>query len=81
MGHDDHRAPRRHLRHIPLDVPLAFIIEGAGGFIEDQNPRLTQDCTSNRNSLTLAAGQGTAAFADDRVIALRQLENKVVSAG
>ena len=41
MGDNENRAPVGDLRHIPLDDPLAFIIEGARGFVKDQHSGLT----------------------------------------
>ena len=81
VGDDENRAPCGDLRHVLLDDPLAFIVERARRFVKDQDPRLAQECARNRNALALAAGQAAAAFADDRVVALGQLQDEVVSAG
>ena len=81
MGDDENRAPFGDLRHVLLDDPLAFIIERARGLVEDQNTRLAQERARNRDALALAARKAAAAFADDRVVALRQLEDEVMSAG
>ena len=56
VGDDENRAPCGDLRHVLLDDPLAFIIERACSFVEDQDPWLAQECTTNRNALALAAG-------------------------
>src|SRR5438552_8434555 len=45
-------------------------IQRAGRFVENQNRRVFQQRSSNRDSLTLAAGERRAAFADDGVVAL-----------
>ena len=81
VGDDENRTSFGDLRHVLLDDPLAFIVERARGLVEDQDPRLAQQCASNRDALALAAGQAAATFADDRVVALRQFQDEVMSAG
>ncbi|MNG39284.1 hypothetical protein D3C84_1273020 [compost metagenome] len=55
MGDDDHCSPFADILHVLLDDSLGFIIEGTGGLIEDQNPRVTDKCSGNRNPLSLTA--------------------------
>ena len=57
VGNDEHRAPLSDLRHVLLDDPLAFIVERAGGFIEDQDARLAQQRARNCDALALPAGE------------------------
>src|SRR5258708_7600342 len=67
--------------HVLLDGPLAFVIERAGRLIEDENARIGNERAGDRDTLALPAGKTAAAFAHDSVIALRQLQDEVMSAG
>ena len=51
-----------------LDFLLGRGIHRRGGFVEDQDARVDQQGAGNRDALALAAGEGLAAFADQRVI-------------
>ena len=48
-----------------LDHALGLGIQVRRGFIQDQNPRIGQDCARDGNALALAAGKLHAALADD----------------
>ena len=67
--------------HVVLDDALAFVIERAGRLIEDQDARIADEGARDRDALALAAREPAAPLADDRVIALRQLEDELVGAG
>src|SRR5215831_4061546 len=77
----EHRAPGCDVPHIFLDDPLAFIIEGAGRFVEDKNTRVADQRAGNGDALTLATRQRRAALADDGVVTVRQIEDEIVGAG
>ena len=53
-----------------LDEGLAFCIERAGGFVEQQDRCITQDGARDGDALALAAGQRDATLADLGVITL-----------
>src|SRR6516225_2821803 len=40
MGNNEDRPPLGDLPHVVLDDPLALVIEGAGGLVEDHNARI-----------------------------------------
>ena len=40
-----------------------------------------QQCAGDRNALPLAAGERLAAFADERIVAVGQVQNELVGAG
>ena len=52
-----------------LHQPLALGVEGAGGFVQDQNGRVLQDRAGNGQSLTLTAAQTASPFADHEIVA------------
>src|SRR5437763_1696024 len=78
---DDHGAPLADLLHAVLDDALALVIECARRLIEDQNARIGDQRAGNGDALPLAAGERAAALTHDGVVALRQLQNKVMCAG
>ena len=56
--------------HRFLYLVLGGAVNGAGGIIEDQNPRLPQECARQSQPLPLPTGQGNAALADFALISL-----------
>src|ERR1700758_867027 len=48
---DEDRAPLRNLLHVLLDDPFAFVIERAGCFVENENPRISNQSARNGNAL------------------------------
>ncbi len=55
-----------------LDELLRECVEVRCGFVQDDDTRVLQDDASNRHALLLAAAESVAAFAHDRLVALRQ---------
>src|SRR2546428_1535454 len=55
-----------------LDELLRECVEVRGGFVQDDDTRVLQDHAGNRYALLLAAAESVAAFAHNRVVALRQ---------
>ena len=60
---------------------LDLHVDGAGGVVEDQDRRVDEQRARDRDALALAARQRVAALADDRVVAVRQLEDELLGAG
>ena len=56
--------------HVILDDLFAFVIERAGCFIKNQDARVRNQCTGNRNPLPLATGKAVSSFPDKRVVTL-----------
>jgi hypothetical protein len=56
-------------------------IQGAGGFVEDEDGGIFQDGTGDGKTLTLAAGKGDAAFADKSVITPRLFHDEIMGVG
>ena len=54
VGHDENRTPSGHLRHVSLNDPLAFIVEGASRFIKDQRFWLAQRARGQSRSVGAA---------------------------
>src|SRR3954454_3433730 len=77
---DQDGAAFRDLLHVVMDDPLAFIVERAGGFVEDQDPGIAYQRTGDRDALALPARERRAALADHRIVALGELQNEIMSA-
>ena len=70
------RGVQRGLHHA-----LALGVQGAGGFVQQQQRRVFQQRARNRNALALAAGQAHTALAQKGGIALGQCLQKIVCKG
>ena len=55
------------------DELLAFDVDLAGGFVEQQDFGIAEDRAGERDALPLAAGEAAAAGADERFVAVGQL--------
>src|ERR1700746_1641488 len=79
----DHKygAALAYLLHVVLDDPLALIVECACCLVEDQDARVGDECTRDRNALALATRQVAAALSDEGVVALRELEDELMGSG
>ena len=64
-----------------LDQAFALAVEGAGGFIEQQDRRVAQDGASDGEALALAARKTRAGFAEETVDAVGQLAEEAVGMG
>ena len=51
-----------------------------GGFVENQNARLGEECACNGQALALAAGEFDAALADDSVVAFGKALGEFIDA-
>ena len=49
-----------------LNLRLGHRVERAGGFVENEDGRIFQECAGDGEALALAAGEEPAAFADPR---------------
>ena len=81
MGDEEHGAASEGLKQVETNLPFRGGIEGTGGLIEDQHPRVLQHCPSQGHALALATGEAGAALAHRRVVALGHLHDEVVGAG
>ena len=64
-----------------LDPAFALVVQGAGGFIQDQDGRILQKDSCNGNALLLASGKSCPALAYIGVIPVRQFLDKVMDIG
>ncbi|MNY09249.1 hypothetical protein D3C86_1421560 [compost metagenome] len=81
MGDDQggavfHQAGQRLLNQV-----FALCIEGAGGFVEQQDRRIHQQRPCDGQALALAAGQTEAAIAQMRLVTIGHGFDKVVGVG
>ena len=78
MRDRDHALADHGFAHGLLDEVLAVAVEGARGFIEQQDGRVAKDRPGDGDSLPLAAGELDATLADQRVIAVLELRYELV---
>ena len=64
-----------------MHLHFIFWVERGGRFVQQDNLCVFQHGTGNGYALLLASGQGTATFANHRVVALRQAHDEVVATG
>src|SRR5690242_14836353 len=81
MGNYKRGPASQELRHRGLDQLLAFGVEVAGGFVQNKDLGARQQGPRNGKPLTLAAGKFDAAFADESVVLIGQLQDKFVGVG
>src|SRR5215831_12701620 len=60
---------------------LGFRIDRASGLVEDENRRVFEERTRQRDTLALATGKTHAAFSHQRSVAFRQPHNEVMCIG
>src|ERR1700736_600663 len=77
---DEDRATLGDLAHVLLDDALALVIERARSLVEDEDARIGYTGTRNGDALALSPGERSAPLAHHRVVALGQLQDKVVRA-
>src|ERR1700722_1232756 len=78
MGDHEHRSSLRDALHVLLDEPLTFVVKRACRFVENQDAWIGNECSGDRDPLTLSARQTGAALAHEGVVALRRFENEFV---
>ena len=81
VGNDEHRTVSGdHVQVLP-DHGLAFRVECAGGFVENEEARVRKERTRNSEALALTAGQVGGVFLEERVVAAAHLLDEFVGAG
>lgn len=63
-----------------LNEMLVFGIDACGRFIENDDRRIFQNRTGNRNALLFTARKRAAALADNRIVAVRKIHDEIVAA-
>ena len=81
MGDHQCGAPGHQAGQRLLDQVFALCVECAGGFIQQQDRRIDQQCTGDGQALPLPAGQADATLAQRCLVALRQLPDECVGMG
>ena len=81
VGDDEHGAALADVRHVALNDGLAFVVESAGGFVQNQDARVGKQGACDGDALALASAQGASLFAHDGVVALGQFAHEVVRTG
>lgn len=52
--------------HVRLDNSLALVIEGRGGLVKDEDPRIANECAPYGDALALTAGKRSATLPERR---------------
>ena len=71
MSHDNGCPSGPGLVQGRLNDRLALGVQGRGGFVEEQNLRVSNEGPRDGDALLLSAGQLSAAFADQGVVFLK----------
>src|SRR5262245_21111599 len=61
-----------------LNQQFRLRVKSRRGFVQNKNRRILQECSSDGNTLALAARQFLTTLADDRIIAPSELDNELV---
>jgi len=61
-----------NLPHVVLNDLFRFVVERAGGFVENQDARVGDQGAGDGDALALSARQACAVFSDFSVVAFRQ---------
>jgi hypothetical protein len=62
-----------------LHQPLAFRIERARGFVQEQDRRVAQDRARDGDALALPTRESRAPFTEEGVVTLGQLAQELIS--
>src|SRR5574343_372058 len=81
VGDGDRRAALDEVVERLLDLFFGLGVDRRGRFVEYQDARIDEQRAGDRDALALAAGQALAAFADQRVVAVRQAQDELVGVG
>ena len=70
VGNDEHAAALADVRHVALHDGLRFVVERAGGFVQDEDAGVGEQGARNGNALALATRETAALFAHHSVVAI-----------
>src|SRR5690606_23966727 len=60
---------------------FALAVEGAGGFVEDEDGRVLEKGAGDGDALALSAGKAGSAFADEGLVAVGKVSDELVDVG
>src|SRR4030095_1075129 len=78
MGNEEHRTSPTHVGKVALNNGFGLVVKSTGGFVEDEDTRVADQGTRNRQALTLATREGTAVLAHQGIVAFGQLQDEIV---
>ena len=81
MGDDKGGAALHEEVEAVLDHGFGLGVEGAGGFVENEDARVGENGTGDGDALTLAAGEFDATLAYDGVVSLGEAFGELIDAG
>ena len=72
MSDDDSRSPNGGILHCFLDQHLVYCIEARGCFVENEDPRIFDECSGNADALAFSSGESYAILADPGIPLVRE---------
>src|SRR4051812_7443301 len=81
MGNHEHGTVVGQLFQRGFDRLFTLIVEGTGGFIENDDWRILQEYPRNTQALLLSAREFYAALTNIRLITIGQTHNKIMGVG
>src|SRR5688572_4590715 len=78
MRDGEHRPAGDQPLERDLDLPLRLGVDAARRLVEDENARVMQDRSRDRDALALASGESVATLSDDGVVPLAKLADEIV---
>ena len=80
VGDDEGRPAGEEQAKGPLDPPLRPDVDARGRLVEDEDARVGEERTRERDELALTGGELGAALADRRVVAVLERRDELVGA-
>ena len=81
VGNDEHGAALADVLHVALDDGLRLVVQGAGGFVQDEDAGVGEQGAGDGDALALPAREAAALFAHQGVVAFGQFADEVVGSG
>ena len=79
MRDDDRRPPLDHTHQRFLNLRFRIDVKRRCRFVEDEDTRIVQDRSGDRQTLPLSSGQVAAVFLQPGVITIGQIDDKIVA--
>src|SRR5262249_50443413 len=79
VSDDERRTALPERLEAVLNQRFALAVQARGGLVEDQNARIGENRPRDRDALTLTARKAYAALANDRVVALFECLDELIT--
>src|SRR3569832_581863 len=81
MRKDDARSASHHSLQRFLDQRFGFTVEEAGGLVKNEDARILEDYSCERDALFFATAQTVTALPYDCVVAIGQVHDELMNVG